>query len=70
MVDETCWLLHGLIRFYRPSLVIQTGHLWGKSALVVLEALRWQPFDRTTGWETRSTRSSSPTTHRGERRGG
>lgn len=40
MHDPVCWLLFGLIRYYRPSLVIQTGHLWGKSALVVLEALK------------------------------
>ena len=40
MHDEVCWLLYGLVRFYRPSLVIQTGHLWGKSALYVLRALR------------------------------
>ena len=46
MHDEVCWLLHGLIRFYRPSLVIQTGHLWGKSALVVLDALEEHPLDR------------------------
>ena len=46
MHDEVCWLLHGLIRFYRPTLVIQTGHLWGKSALVVLDALDDAPLDR------------------------
>ena len=45
MHDEVCWLLHGLIRFHRPSLVIQTGHLWGKSALVVLDALEEAPLD-------------------------
>jgi cephalosporin hydroxylase len=51
MHDEVCWLLFGLIRFYRPSLVIQTGHLWGKSALVALEALRNEFLDpdRTMG---------------------
>lgn len=46
MNDEVCWLLYGLVRFFRPSLVIQTGHLWGKSALVVLEALKNEPLDK------------------------
>ena len=39
MVDEVAVYLYGLIKFYKPELVIQTGHLWGKSALFVLEAL-------------------------------
>lgn len=39
MFDETAFLLYGLVKFYKPQLVIQTGHLWGKSALFVLEAL-------------------------------
>lgn len=40
MRDEVCLLLYSLVAFYRPSLVIQIGHLWGKSAAVILEAMR------------------------------
>lgn len=40
MRDEVAFFLHSLIHLYRPELVIQTGHLWGKSALVVLDALQ------------------------------
>jgi hypothetical protein len=39
MYDEVAFLLYALVKFYKPDLVIQTGHLWGKSACVVLEAL-------------------------------
>lgn len=39
MFDEVALLLYSIVTFYRPQLVIQTGHLWGKSALVILEAL-------------------------------
>jgi hypothetical protein len=39
MFDEVAFLLYSLVKFYKPDLVIQTGHLWGKSACVVLEAL-------------------------------
>jgi hypothetical protein len=39
MIDDVAFLLYALIKFYRPSLVIQIGHLWGKSAIVILEAL-------------------------------
>ena len=37
--DEVALLIYTLVKFYRPELVIQTGHLWGKSAVVILEAL-------------------------------
>lgn len=36
--DEVAWFIHSLVRFHRPELVIQTGHLWGKSAAAILEA--------------------------------
>jgi hypothetical protein len=39
MYDEVAFLLYSMVKFYKPDLVIQTGHLWGKSACVVLEAL-------------------------------
>jgi cephalosporin hydroxylase len=39
MCDEVAFLLYALVKFYKPELVIQTGHLWGKSACVVLEAM-------------------------------
>lgn len=39
MNDEGLFLIYGLIKWYSPDLVIQTGHLWGKSACVILEAL-------------------------------
>jgi hypothetical protein len=42
MFDEVAWLLHALISFTRPEVVIQTGHLWGKSACVILDALQYK----------------------------
>ena len=39
MFDEVAFLVYALVKFHKPELVIQTGHLWGKSACVVLEAL-------------------------------
>lgn len=39
VIDEVALLLYTLVKFYKPGLVIQIGHLWGKSALFLLEAL-------------------------------
>ena len=39
MCDEVAFLLYSLVKFFKPELVIQTGHLWGKSACTVLEAM-------------------------------
>lgn len=39
MIDELAFLLYALVKFYKPNLVIQIGHLWGKSAVFLLEAL-------------------------------
>ncbi len=39
MVDEVAFHIYSLVKFYKPSLIIQIGHLWGKSALFLLEAL-------------------------------
>jgi hypothetical protein len=39
MYDEIAFLVYGLIKWHKPELVVQTGHLWGKSALIALEAL-------------------------------
>lgn len=39
MIDEVAFVLYSLVKFYKPALVIQIGHLWGKSALFILEAL-------------------------------
>lgn len=39
MIDEVAFVMYSLIKFYKPSLVVQIGHLWGKSALISLEAL-------------------------------
>src|SRR5690242_16095410 len=39
MCDEVAFLLYSLVKFFQPELVIQTGHLWGKSACVVLSAM-------------------------------
>lgn len=39
VIDEVAFLLYSLVKFYKPSLVIQIGHLWGKSAVFLLEAL-------------------------------
>lgn len=47
MFDGVARMVYELAVFYRPALVIQTGYLWGKSSLVILEALS----DRTA-WET------------------
>lgn len=37
--DELALLLYSLVKWFKPELVVQTGHLWGKSAMVVLESL-------------------------------
>ncbi len=39
MVDDVSLLLYTLVKFYKPDTVIQIGHLWGKSACTILEAL-------------------------------
>jgi hypothetical protein len=39
MVDEVALLMYTLVKYYKPGVVIQIGHLWGKSALFLLEAL-------------------------------
>lgn len=60
MVDEVAFYLYSLVKLYKPEVVIQTGHLWGKSALFLLEALtdgflnrdRLEPIDVGTGDRT------------------
>jgi hypothetical protein len=42
MFDEVAWFLHALVGLVRPEIVIQTGHLWGKSACVILNALTYE----------------------------
>lgn len=39
MIDEVAFLMYALVKFYKPHLIIQIGHLWGKSAIFLLEAL-------------------------------
>jgi cephalosporin hydroxylase len=39
MNDEMALLVYSLVKWFKPELVVQTGHLWGKSALMVLESL-------------------------------
>ena len=39
MFDEVAMFVYSLVKLYQPTLVVQTGHLWGKSAVAVLEAL-------------------------------
>lgn len=39
MNDELALVLYTLVKWFKPELVIQTGHLWGKSAAMVLESL-------------------------------
>jgi cephalosporin hydroxylase len=39
MYDEVAFFLYSLVKFYKPELVIQIGHLWGKSALITLEGM-------------------------------
>jgi len=50
MFDEIARMVYEHIVFYRPALVVHTGYLWGKSSLVILEALR-----DTAVWETGDT---------------
>jgi cephalosporin hydroxylase len=44
MCDAVADFTHALVKFYRPDLVIQTGHLWGKSAAYILSALAEPPL--------------------------
>jgi hypothetical protein len=37
--DELALLVYSLVKWFKPELVVQTGHLWGKSAMMVLEGL-------------------------------
>lgn len=37
--DEVCLYLYSLLILHRPDVVIQTGHLWGKSSVFILDAL-------------------------------
>jgi len=39
MFDEVGLVLYSLVKLYKPDVVIQTGHLWGKSACMILEAM-------------------------------
>lgn len=39
MCDEVAHLLYSLVKFYKPDTIIQTGHLWGKSACAALEGM-------------------------------
>lgn len=39
MYDEVAFLLYSLVKFYKPALIIQTGHLWGKSSCMMMEAI-------------------------------
>jgi len=39
MTQEGAWLLYTMIKWYKPEIVIQTGHLWGMSSLITAEAL-------------------------------
>lgn len=39
MNDELALTVYSLVKWFKPELVVQTGHLWGKSAMVVLESL-------------------------------
>ena len=39
MRDEVAFILYAFVKWFKPELVIQTGHLWGKSAIIATEAL-------------------------------
>jgi len=39
MYDEVAFFLYSLVKFYKPALIVQTGHLWGKSSCMMLEAI-------------------------------
>lgn len=39
MCDEVAHLLYSLVKFHKPDTIIQTGHLWGKSACAALQGM-------------------------------
>lgn len=39
MNDELGLMVYSLVKWFKPELVVQTGHLWGKSAMIVLESM-------------------------------
>lgn len=39
MCDDNAFLLYAIVKWFKPELTVHTGHLWGKSASMVLEAL-------------------------------
>lgn len=39
MNEELALMVYTLVKWLKPELVVQTGHLWGKSAVMVLESL-------------------------------
>jgi hypothetical protein len=51
MLDNVAFFLYSLIKFYKPDLVLQIGHLWGKSATVILEALNDNFLTDQNGFE-------------------
>jgi hypothetical protein len=51
MLDNVAFFLYSLVKFYKPDLVIQIGHLWGKSATVILEALHDEFLTQDNGIE-------------------
>jgi len=55
MNDETLGLLTGLIKFYKPEIVIHTGFLWGKSSAFVLNALAELPIEESPETSTDQT---------------
>ena len=52
MTDEGVFFLYSMVKWYKPDLVIQTGHLWGKSALTIAEALNDGFLNGKIGIET------------------
>lgn len=39
MVDDVAAMLYAMVKHTQPDIIIQTGHLWGKSAVVAMEAM-------------------------------
>lgn len=47
MCDEVARFMSALVSFWKPDLVIQTGHLWGKSAAAVLDGfIPYSPMEK------------------------
>ena len=49
MYDQVALFVYSLVKLYKPDTIIQTGHLWGKSAIICLNALTDDNFQDLNG---------------------